>query len=88
MQSQSGVTMPDINQIVANKVYETINVEAVAADIAKHIDGKKLGAAIEKALLAEIKEFYWSDIIDDIANSDAVRARLEEAMLEGLKNKK
>ena len=80
--------MPDINDLVAKKVFEKLDIDAIAADIAKSIDGKKLGAAIEKALLAEVKEFYWSDILGDLLDSDAVRRQLEEALIEGLKNKK
>lgn len=80
--------MTDINDLVAKKVFEKLDIDSIAADIAKGIDGKKLGAAVEKAILAEMKEWYWSDLLGDILESDAVRRQLEEALIEGLKNKK
>lgn len=76
--------MSAFDEIVAEKVFEQLGPNFITGVI-EQIDTKKISDAVNKALLAAVKEVYWTDVLRDAMEDDRITKLLTDKIILALK---
>lgn len=76
--------MSMFDEMIADKVFEQLGPDFISGVI-EQIDTKKLSEAINKALIAAVKEVYWTDVLNDVMADDRITKILTDRIIATLK---
>lgn len=76
--------MSMFDEMIADKVFEQLGPDFISGVI-EQIDTKKLSEAINKALIAAVKEVYWTDVLNDVMADDRITKILTDKIIAALK---
>jgi uncharacterized membrane-anchored protein YjiN (DUF445 family) len=66
-----------IDTEVAKQIAEKIDIETIVA----RLNADKITAAVEKELIAAIRDYYWADTIAEIMSSDSMEKEIRKAVV-------
>lgn len=69
-----------IDEMIAEMVAQQLDVPAVLA----HIDTKKIGLAIEKQLIASVKDVDWSEFLTDLLYDEDIKKQVSQFVSKAL----